>query len=69
MNQHEHRQELTKIIHEATHGVKATKVKPMQPYVADAILEVSAYRAILIRTEHREEQQVTRLDKKRIFAV
>ena len=69
MGQHEHRQELTRIIHEATEGVSATKVKPMKPYVTDAILEVSSYRARLIRTKHREEQQVRRLDRKRIFAV
>ena len=37
--------------------------------MTDAILEVSALRARFIRTRHREEQQVKRLDKKRIFAV
>ena len=47
MDQHEHRQELTRIIHEATEGVSATKVKPMKPYVIDAILEVSVHRARL----------------------
>ena len=28
MNQHEHRQELTRLIHDATQGVKAIAVKP-----------------------------------------
>ena len=41
----------------------------MKPYVTDAILEVSAHRARLIRTKHREEHYVKGLDKKRIFAV
>ena len=35
----------------------------------DAILEVSAYRARLIKTKHREEQQDKRLVRKRVFAV
>ena len=41
----------------------------MKPYVTDASLEASVHRARFIRTKHREEQQVKRLDKKRIFAV
>ena len=69
MNQHEHRPELSKIMHDATRGVTATKVKPMSSYVTADILEVSAHRARLIRTKPREEQQVQRLDRKRIFAV
>ena len=69
MNQHDHRQELTRIIHDAICGAKVTKVQPMKPYVIDAILEVSVHRARLIRTKHREEQQVKRLDKKHISAV
>ena len=39
-DQHEHRQELTQNIHEATEGVASTEVKPRKPYVTDAILEV-----------------------------
>ena len=69
MDQHEHRQELTRIIHEATEGVTATKVKPRKLYVTDAILEVSAHRARFIRTKHREEQQSKRHYRKRRFAV
>ena len=42
-----------KIIHEATEGVASTKIKPRKPYVTDAILEVSAHRARLIKTKHR----------------
>ena len=68
MNQHEHRRELSKIIHEATGGVASTKIKPRKPYATDAILEVSAHRARLIRTKHREEQQVKRFDRQRVFA-
>ena len=41
MDQHEHRQELTRIIHEAKECVSATKVKPRKPYVIDAVPEVS----------------------------
>ena len=66
LDQHEHRHELTKIIHEAAEGVAATKVKPRKLYVTDAILEVSAHRTRLINTKHREEKQVTFLD---FFAV
>ena len=44
LDQHEHRQELTKIIHGATEAVSAKKIKPMKPYVTEEILEVSAYR-------------------------
>ena len=69
VDQHEHRQEFTRIIHEATEGVSATTVRPRKLYVTDAILEVSAHRASLIKTKRREEQQVKRLDGKRIFAV
>ena len=69
MNQHEHRQELAKIIHEATQGVNATKVKPRKPYVTADILEVAAHRARLIKTKHKEEQHTKRLDRKKMFAV
>ena len=65
MDQHEHRHELTRIIHEAT----AATVKPRKPYVTDAILEVSGYMARLIKIKHREEQQVKRLVRKRVFVV
>ena len=41
MNQHEHRQELTKIMHDATQEVKATTVKPRKAYVTTEILAVS----------------------------
>ena len=51
LNQHEHRQELTRIMH-----VKANKVKAMKSYVTAEILEVSAHRARLIKTKRREEQ-------------
>ena len=68
MNQHEHRRELTNIIHEATEGVASTKIKPRKPYATDAILD-SAHRARLIKTKHREEQQVKRRDRQRVFAV
>ena len=61
--------QLTKVIHEATEGVAATNVKPRKPYVTNAILEVSAHRARLIKTKHREEQQVKILDKKQVFTV
>ena len=44
-------------------------MKPVFLYVIDAIVEVSAHWARIIRTKHREEQQVKRLDKKRMFAV
>ena len=60
MDQHEHRRELTKIIHEATEGVASTKIKPRKPYATDAILEVSAHRARCNKTKHREEQPVKR---------
>ena len=62
LDQHVHRQEFMKIIHEATEGVAFTKVKPRKPYVTDAILEVSVHRARLIKIKHREEQQVKRFD-------
>ena len=54
IDQHEHRQEQTRIIHEATEGVTAIKVKPRKLYVTDAILEVSAHRKRLIKTKYRE---------------
>ena len=41
LDQHEHRHELTKIIHEAFGQVSVKKTKPMKPYVTDEILEVS----------------------------
>ena len=69
MSQHDHRQELTRIIHYATRSVTGTNVQPRKPYVIHAILAVSAHRARFIRTKHRGEQQVSRLDKKKIFAV
>ena len=69
LDQHEHRQEFTKIIHEVTEGVAATKVKPRKPYVTDAILDVFAYRARLIKIKHREEKQVKRFDRQRVLAV
>ena len=69
MNQHEHRQELTKIVHEATQGVKTTKVKPRKPNVTADILEVSAHRDRLIKSKHREEQQTKRLVRKMIFSL
>ena len=34
-------------------------IKPRTPYVTDAIFEVSAHRARLIKTTHREEQLLT----------
>ena len=69
LNQHEHRQGLNKIMHNATQGVNATNAKPTKPYVTADILEVSAHRAKLIRSKHREEQHANRFVKKRIFAV
>ena len=69
MDQHEHRQELTRIIHEATEGVTATKVKPRKLYVTDAILEVSAHRARFIKTKLREEKLVKLMDRKRVLAL
>ena len=63
LDQHEHRHEFTTIIHEATEGVAATKVKPRKPYVPDAILEVSAHRARFIKTKHREEKQDKLFDR------
>ena len=41
LDQHEHRQEFTKMIHGATEAVSAKKIKPMKPYVTEEILEVS----------------------------
>ena len=56
-------------MHTAANGVKANKVKPMKPYVTAEILDVSAHRARLIKTKHREEQQAKRHDRKKLFAV
>ena len=69
IDHHEHRQESTRIIHEAMECVAATKVKPRKLYVTDAILEVSAHITRLIKTKHRDEQHVKLLDGKRVFAV
>ena len=69
LDQHEPRHEPTKIIHEATEGVAATKVKPRKPYVTDAILEVFAHRARLIQIKHKDEKQVKLFDRKRVFAI
>ena len=46
LDQHEHRNELTKMIHAATQGVATKKIKPMKPYVTDEILEVSKHRTM-----------------------
>ena len=43
LDQHEHRYESTQILHEATEGLAATKIKPRIPYVTGAILEVFAH--------------------------
>ena len=67
-DQHEHRQELTKIIHGATEAVSAKKIKPMKPYVTEEFLEVSAHRARLIKSKFREEKQAKRFDQKRVIA-
>ena len=39
LDQHEHRQELTKILHVATGQVSAKKIKPRKPYVTDEMLK------------------------------
>ena len=62
LDQHEHRQELTKIIHEATGQVSVKKTKPINPYVTDEILEVSAHRTRLIKTISREDKYAKHLD-------
>ena len=67
LDQHEHRHELTKMIHGVTEVVSAKKIKPMKPYVTDEILEVSAHGTRLINTISREEQQAKRFDQKRIL--
>ena len=67
LDQHEHRQELTKIIHGATEAVAARKTKPRKPYVTEEFLEVSAHRARLIKSKSREEKQAKRLDQKRVI--
>ena len=38
LDQHEHRQELTNIIHGITEQVSANKIRPKKPYVTDEIL-------------------------------
>ena len=43
LDQHGHRHELTKIIHEAAEDVPAKKIKPIKPYVSDGIMEISAH--------------------------
>ena len=67
LDQHEHRHELTTIIHEATEEVSAKKIKPMKPYVTDEILEVSAHRTLFIKTISREEKYARLLDKKLVI--
>ena len=67
LDQHEHRQELTKIIHGATEAVSAKKIKPMKPYVTEEILEVSAHRARLIKSKSREEKQAKCFDQQRFI--
>ena len=68
LDQHGHRQDLTRIIHGATEAVTAKKIKPRKPFVTDAIVEVSANRARLIRSKSREEKQATRFDQQRVIA-
>ena len=67
LDQHEHRNELTKMIHAATQGVATKKIKPMKPYVTDEILEVSKHRTRLIRTISREENYAKHMDKRRVL--
>ena len=62
LNHHEHRQELTNIMHRAVDGVQANKIRPRTLGVSAEILEVSAHRARLIKTKHREELQAKRHD-------
>ena len=67
LDQHEHRYELTKIIHEATEDVSAKKIKPMMFYVTDESLEVSAHRTRLIKTISREEKYAKHFDQRRVI--
>ena len=67
LDQHEHSQELPRIIHGATEAVTAMKIKPRKPYVTEEILEVSAHRARRIRSKSREEKQAKRFDQKQII--
>ena len=67
MDQHQHRQELTKIIHGTTEHVSTNKIKPMKPYVTDEILEVSAHRTRLIGTISREGKYAKHLDQRRVL--
>ena len=66
-DQHEHRQELTRIIHGATEVVTARKIKPRKLHATKEILEVRAHRARLIRSKPREEKQAKRFDQKQII--
>ena len=67
LDQHEHRHEFTKIIHEATEGVAATKVKPRKPYVTDAVLEVFIHRTRFIKSISREGKYAKHLDQRRVL--
>ena len=67
LDQHEHRQALTKILHAATGQVPAKKIKPMKPYVTDEMLEASAHRTRLITTISREEKYAKHLDQRRVL--
>ena len=67
LDQHEHRHELTKIIHEATEDVSAKNIKPIKPYVSDEMLEISADRTRLIKTMPREEEYAKFIDRQRVF--
>ena len=69
MDQHQHRDELTKMIHEATRGKSTKKTKPMKPYVTDDILKVSAQRTRLIKTIPREKNYAKFQHRKRVFSV
>ena len=44
-------------------------MKLIKPYVTDAIFEVFVRRAKLIKIKYREEKQVKRFDRQRVFAV
>ena len=59
---------MTRIIHGATEAVAAKRIKTTELFVTDAILEVSAHRARLIRSKSREEKQAKRFDQKRAIA-
>ena len=67
LDQHEHRHELTNIIHGTTEQVSAKKIKPMKPYVTDEILEVSTHRTRLIITISREGKYAKHLDQRRVL--